>query len=302
MKKLILSLGIVFGVFLIAGSVSANENVIAGEAIQPANASGATTGFDSIRVGTAGEGGVTFFNGSIVNEEGPVVIADDLRVDGKITGYGGPVKFGNTIKPTANDAYDVGNNSYKFKNGYFSRTVYAGNVIPNANNTYDIGTDSYKWRNGYFGNINVSEEISVNKIIGVGDNDIIIDGNVEMDGGNFGTVGHVYTRNLTVYNSIVVDHDILTHGDLGVLNEASFDDKLCGGKASYSTSGCDSTNNESLKLDHIVNIQPRNGQPYVCTNDYKGDLIFSTTAIGGQGSANRYYYCASAAEGWLQLF
>ena len=45
----------------------------------------ATTDLESLRVGTAGSGGVTFFNGSVVNESGPVVVADDLRVDGRIT-------------------------------------------------------------------------------------------------------------------------------------------------------------------------------------------------------------------------
>lgn len=50
-----------------------------------------TESFDSIRIGRAGVGGVTFFNGTIVNEttnaagiDNPVVFGDSMRIDGRI--------------------------------------------------------------------------------------------------------------------------------------------------------------------------------------------------------------------------
>lgn len=45
-----------------------------------------TVEVDSLKVGSAGSGGVTFFNGTIVNEgtQTPVTIGDDFRVDGRV--------------------------------------------------------------------------------------------------------------------------------------------------------------------------------------------------------------------------
>jgi hypothetical protein len=53
----------------------------------------------SLHVGEEGVGGVTYFNGSIVNigEDIPVTIADDLRVDGVISRGFGPVKVADDI-------------------------------------------------------------------------------------------------------------------------------------------------------------------------------------------------------------
>ncbi|MCA9375917.1 MAG: hypothetical protein KC925_02535, partial [Candidatus Doudnabacteria bacterium] len=69
-----------------------------------------TTNLASLRVGTAGEGGVTFFNGSIVNESGPVVVADDLRVDGVITRLNGtadkPVRVDDGLNVTGDVTLD----------------------------------------------------------------------------------------------------------------------------------------------------------------------------------------------------
>lgn len=61
------------GIFTVTGVVSA----VAGQ-------------FDSLKVGKAGAGGVTYFNGTIINETStgatpnPLTVGDDLRVDGKI--------------------------------------------------------------------------------------------------------------------------------------------------------------------------------------------------------------------------
>ena len=67
-----------------AGYVSAST----GDALQPAkNVGSANIGtFDSIRIGNPETGGVTYFNGSIVNigEDTPVTFGDDVRIDGAI--------------------------------------------------------------------------------------------------------------------------------------------------------------------------------------------------------------------------
>ena len=66
--------------------------------------------FDSIYVGKQGTGGVTFFNGTIVNnttddnDNGlPITFGDDVRIDGEIfrTEVGGdnPLKIADTLRP-----------------------------------------------------------------------------------------------------------------------------------------------------------------------------------------------------------
>lgn len=81
MKKTIAVLSLI-GVFAIGGLVLA---------------SGGVGYFDSLHVGEPGIGGVTYFNGSIVNEDTAVTIADDLRVDGAITRGFGPVKVNDDL-------------------------------------------------------------------------------------------------------------------------------------------------------------------------------------------------------------
>lgn len=83
---------------------------------------------DSLRVGKQDEGGVTFFNGTIVNEttfgttgNNPVTFGDDVRIDGDIyrglLGYLGedtPVKINDNIKikgPLILDRYNDGGTS-----------------------------------------------------------------------------------------------------------------------------------------------------------------------------------------------
>ncbi|NQV12721.1 MAG: hypothetical protein HQ530_00260 [Parcubacteria group bacterium] len=85
-------------------------------------------------------GGVTYFNGTIVNaaldSSGdstiPVTFGDDVRIDGEIfrTEVGGdnPVKLADTIIPAANNTYDLGTSSNKWKDGYFAGTVTAGGL------------------------------------------------------------------------------------------------------------------------------------------------------------------------------
>ena len=107
MKKLILSLGIVFGLFVMVTSVSATTANL----LQPASTItyneelvvNDTGRFDSVYIGKQDEGGVTFFNGTIVNStttstddddaagspaqadvDNPVTFGDNVRIDGRV--------------------------------------------------------------------------------------------------------------------------------------------------------------------------------------------------------------------------
>jgi len=95
MKKLLGTIAIVFGVFAFATFTSAST----ADVLQPASdvvydenlIVNATGIFDSVRIGKQDVGGVTFFNGTIVNETtdassngNPVTFGDDVRIDGML--------------------------------------------------------------------------------------------------------------------------------------------------------------------------------------------------------------------------
>ena len=118
--KLLGKLIIVFGVFLLVGVASASDANV----LQPASA---TTNLESLRVGVAGQGGVTFFNGTVLNEgTAPFTIGDDMRVDGK---------------------------SYRVEEGGSNHLKYADTLMPTENNKYSLGTSTNRWKNIYMGKI-----------------------------------------------------------------------------------------------------------------------------------------------------
>ena len=123
-----------------------------------------TARFDSIYVGKQDVGGVTFFNGTIVNSttndgaDNPVTFGDNVRIDGEIyrTEKGGdnPLKISDHVIPTMHNTNDFGSTSNAWRNGYFSGEVdgvdvshestiylhpYEGGVF-NPGNSYTAGT------------------------------------------------------------------------------------------------------------------------------------------------------------------
>lgn len=123
--KLLASLAIVLGVFLFAEMASASTT----DVLQPSQGglipAGATTNMESLRVGVAGQGGVTFFNGTVLNEgTDPFTIGDDMRIDGEIwrTEKGGanPLKISDSVIPTLTNMNDFGSEDNRW------RTIYSG--------------------------------------------------------------------------------------------------------------------------------------------------------------------------------
>lgn len=78
---MIITFFLLLGLFVLTSYTSANT---AGE-LQPAETSNVGI-FNSIKIGSEEEGGVTFFNGTIINigETAPVTFGDDVRIDGAI--------------------------------------------------------------------------------------------------------------------------------------------------------------------------------------------------------------------------
>jgi len=91
-----------------------------------------TVRVNSIHVGQEGTGGVTYFNGSVLNAGAttPFTIADDVRIDGGIwrgaskgTSDDMPLKIYDTMAPGLNNANDLGSASLKWKDLYLAGTV-----------------------------------------------------------------------------------------------------------------------------------------------------------------------------------
>ncbi len=101
-----------------------------------------------IKIGQQGSGGVTFFNGTIVNQtttdgvDNPVAFGDNVRIDGEIwrTERGGdnPLKLSDSIRPTTTNAYSLGESGYQFKDGYFGGTVNVDTLTASHVNTGDF--------------------------------------------------------------------------------------------------------------------------------------------------------------------
>ena len=201
--KLLGSLAIVLSVFLLAGTASASTT----EILQPASDItynenvdiNGSLNVDSLRVGTAGSGGVTFFNGTVLNEGiDPFTVGDDMRVDGEIwrgSKGGDPVKF-------------------------------SDNVIPTLTNMNDLGSSSKRWNHFYSVQGNFSGNLHVNGVTGLTDADIpntltasnylplsggTLNGNLSVNGIN-GLVDSDIPNTITVENYLPLEGGLLTGG------------------------------------------------------------------------------------------
>ena len=98
----------------------------------------------SLKVGSQGVGGVTFFNGTIINTTTdsngagqPVTFGDDVRIDGAIfrTEAGGtnPLKLSDSVRPTTDATYDLGETNFTFDDLYLSGEIVGNDVVSTDN-------------------------------------------------------------------------------------------------------------------------------------------------------------------------
>jgi len=142
MKKLGI-LMTVFGLFALVGLASAST----ADVLQPASTItyneelvvNATARFDSVYIGKQDEGGVTFFNGTIINTTttsagvgNPVTFGDDVQIDGELfrTEVGGdnPLKLADTIRPQTTATYDLGTEDNQFNNAYLAGELIVADI------------------------------------------------------------------------------------------------------------------------------------------------------------------------------
>ena len=165
------TLAVIFGLFTvvcIASASSADDLQPASSASQPAAVItyddelvvNNTGRFDSVYIGKQDVGGVTFFNGTIINTttddgaDNPVTFGDDVRIDGGI--YRGPSKGTSDDMPLK--IYDT--------------------MIPGLNNINDIGTSSLKWKDLYLAGTLTATDLQG---AGIVDSDNIADGTITGD-------------------------------------------------------------------------------------------------------------------------
>ena len=101
-----------------------------------------TAHFPDVHIGEQGVGGVTFFNGTIVNtttsDSGadlPVTFGDMMRIDGSIyrgtskgTSDNMPLKIADTVVPELTAINDFGSTEFKWNDAYFYGTVWMGKL------------------------------------------------------------------------------------------------------------------------------------------------------------------------------
>src|SRR3989339_941478 len=136
-----------------------------------------TAHFPDVHIGEQGVGGVTFFNGTIINKTTnsngggiPVTFGDDVRIDGSIwrgpskgTSDNKPLKIADTVEPEITNLNNIGSTNKKWKDGYWQGTVWMGklggdnvvteenlNAVNSAVANYVLAYDSdgkFKWTN-----------------------------------------------------------------------------------------------------------------------------------------------------------
>ena len=148
---------IVIGVFVLVGSVSASD----AEELQPAGLAtynedvtvNGTMRANSAYIGSTevGVGGVTFFNGTMINgsldEEGngiPLTMGDDVRIDGEIwriqKNGEHPLKVSDNLIPTSTNTSDLGSTSNRWDSLFVQNGDYSGEINVAGDVKQDIGS------------------------------------------------------------------------------------------------------------------------------------------------------------------
>ncbi|NQV00486.1 MAG: hypothetical protein HQ538_07135 [Parcubacteria group bacterium] len=212
MKTLTKALGlltIVFGLSITVNSVSASP----ANSLQPASSlvvedelevSGTTRTY-SIRIGAQGYGGVTFFNGTIINEttdadtgaEMPVTFGDDIRIDGSLwRGENAGVGLDDSRELTVNDDMIV-SGALTVNDLLGTGVVSTGNILDGTITSADIANNAV-----------TGAKIAAGTIVG---SDISSSTNLSVDTGTF--TGAVTTGALTSSTG-TFSGDITASGDI----------------------------------------------------------------------------------------
>lgn len=293
---------IVFGVFVVLGTVSANEDI----SLQPAEGLGPT--YVSVYATDLKVRGVSYLNGTVINDqsatetdpsrtrignfpvtigddlrvngridrlglgEEPVIIADNLQVDGNITNGSGPVKIGDDLRITG----DI----YNSEEGGSNPIGIADTIQPSGSVSYDLGNPDRRFRDAYLTGLDIKDT-------GSGATPLAV---------------HVPTLSplaeprialkVTYETESVETFYVYADGMLHSNSSGVFDGGL-------SVKGRVYDPDETLSLDNTINIDPSSGTPYVCDSSHRGDIIYNSGSADGQCQSQRF--CGCAGSGWQSL-
>ena len=220
MKKVIVLCFSFFGLFLMVGAVTAatlQQPISSTDNLQPASSLivedelqvlGVARVY-SLRVGSQGHGGVTYFNGTIINEttdvdtgvEQPVTFGDDIRVDGQLwRGENSGAGLNDNRELTVNDDMIV-TGDLTVDNLVGSGIIHKGNISTSnsasANQVLSYNGTNLEW---------VNQSTSS----GSGDITAVTAGNGLSGGGNSGAV----TLNVSGINSSMITDGTIVAGDI----------------------------------------------------------------------------------------
>ncbi len=136
--KLLGTLAIVLGVFVFSAVAAASD----ADVLQPASTITYNESLDvngtiyanSAYIGEPGIGGVTFFNGTIVNNsDDPVTFGDDVRIDGEIwrseKGGDNPLKISDHIIPTLTNINNFGDSLHRWNEVWTKDVQVSGKLL-----------------------------------------------------------------------------------------------------------------------------------------------------------------------------
>jgi len=204
---------------------------------------------------TDGTGGVTYFNGSIVNDsEGsvPVTFADDVRIDGTIyrTEAGGDnaLKVSDSIIPTVDDTYSLGSSSYQFDNAYFG-----GNVVTGGNVTTS-------------GDVTAGGDVTVTGTLTVGGEPVTA---------SAGAVGSAASSSGFVFNSTDMSDMFFVLYQGETIESATNVLSIYGGGQIHQSSDAVGFTNE-ISFGAPIMLYKATTEPYACDGDHTGNMYFNT--------------------------
>lgn len=214
-KSLVIAMVIIASVALTAGVVKA---------------AGMTA--DWLRVGTQGEGGVTYFNGTIINEttgdndaDNPVTFGDNVRIDGRVY-RGATAGTADTLPFIVNDNMEV--------TGTLTVAGLLGDGVVGTANIADSAVTTAKVADGSIATADIANNaVTTAKII---DGTIITadlaDGAVTATAENYGTATQTTTENPPNFDTLD-DSVTMTTGDstLFCMFSGVFGNNLAGGHA-----------------------------------------------------------------------
>ena len=231
----------------------------------------------------------------------PLIVADNLRVDGEIfrieEGGSNPLKVADTIIPTSNNVYNIGTQSNRFRHAYLSGGLSVQGMIA-GDGDLRINGDVYREERGGSNPLRINDNI-----IAVGDDKTIrgfdgyfdylssdiysganinlssSDDNIRINGGSH----HITRRNIAIASSGDFTFEVYNNGQVNA-NSLNITGRIINPEVG-----------ESLKLQNRVNILPLSMASPACDSSRKGDIIFSTRAIGMNGEADRFYGCTGSS-------